>query len=49
MDKDLVKALINEFEYWVSRHGCTCGHPACNSCSDTKEAEKLIETAKENL
>lgn len=39
--------IHQELAEWVSQYGCTCDHPACSRCADTKRANKLLEDSKE--
>lgn len=38
--------LSLELSTFVSQYGCTCGHPSCKHCEDTKDAIKCITNAK---
>ena len=41
-----IKELEEELSSWVSQYGCECGHPRCNRCRDTREANEVLNKAK---
>ena len=47
--RSLARELVEALETMAEQYGCTCGHPACKRCRDTKEAQATIAKAKEAL
>lgn len=39
-----VTDLKQELSNWVCQYGCTCKHPACSRCRDTKAAKELLDS-----
>lgn len=38
--------LLDILDEFVCQYGCHCGHPACNDCGRTQEAERVMRKVK---
>lgn len=40
--KQYVMDVREELQYFITQYGCSCGHPLCAKCQDSREALDLI-------